>query len=211
MAAEPRVVAELGRPETPQETATRKAASSKTYRSSQTARNLIAALIITLIIVAVVIFGVPRGSTPEAEPIDVAAVAESVEIAEGHELIVPDAPESWRVNRAFVDRDDLSAWTVVYAPASGFVTMAQGFDADPAWATRVLGGANADGTVTIDGVTWTQYDISNPERAGGITAAMSTEVGTDTVLLYGVADEEILQQAAESVSASIHDLESENE
>jgi hypothetical protein len=38
-----RVVAELGRPETPEETAARKAESSRVYRSSQNFRNLIAA------------------------------------------------------------------------------------------------------------------------------------------------------------------------
>ncbi|MEV8266077.1 DUF4245 family protein [Microbacterium sp. NPDC076911] len=211
MASQQRIVAELGRPETPQETANRKAASSHAYRSSQTARNLIAALLITLVLVAIVIFGVPRGSAPEAEPIDVAAVAESVEAAEGQSVIVPDAPDSWRVNRAYVDRNDLSAWTVVYAPTSGFVRIAQGFDADAAWTTRVLGGANSGDSVSIDGITWTQYDISDPDRAGGITAAMSTQVGDDTVLIYGVADDELLLQAAESVSESIHQLETESQ
>ncbi|HYP73058.1 MAG TPA: DUF4245 domain-containing protein, partial [Microbacterium sp.] len=61
----PRVVAELGRPETPQETADRKAASSAAYRSSKTFRNLIAALLITVAVVAVVYLGVPRGSLAE--------------------------------------------------------------------------------------------------------------------------------------------------
>ena len=52
--AGPRIVAELGRPETPQETADRKAASSARYRSSKTFRNLVAALLITIAVVAVV-------------------------------------------------------------------------------------------------------------------------------------------------------------
>ena len=43
MAKQPRVVAELGRPETPDETAARKAASSAAYRSSKTVRNLVVA------------------------------------------------------------------------------------------------------------------------------------------------------------------------
>src|SRR3546814_6486486 len=70
-----RVVAELGRPETPEETAARKAESSRIYRSSQSFRNLIAALVVTLIVVAVVIFGVHRGDVAEAPEIDVAAEA----------------------------------------------------------------------------------------------------------------------------------------
>ena len=43
MAQHPRIVAELGRPETPDETASRKAESSRVYRASQNTRNLIVA------------------------------------------------------------------------------------------------------------------------------------------------------------------------
>ena len=81
MAQNPRVVAELGRPETPDETASRKAESSRIYRSSQNTRNLVAALLVTLAVVAVIIFAVPRGAPPAADPIDVAAVAESISSA----------------------------------------------------------------------------------------------------------------------------------
>ena len=52
MARGPRVVAELGRPETAAETAARKAESSRVYRSSQTTRNLIAALLVTIAMLA---------------------------------------------------------------------------------------------------------------------------------------------------------------
>ena len=68
MARAPRVVAELGRPETAQETADRKAEFSRTYRASQNTRNLIAALLVTLAVVVVIVFAVPRGSLPEREP-----------------------------------------------------------------------------------------------------------------------------------------------
>ena len=52
MARGPRIVAELGRPETPDETAARKAESSRVYRASQNTRNLVAALLVTLAVVA---------------------------------------------------------------------------------------------------------------------------------------------------------------
>ena len=51
MAKSPRIVAELGRPETPDETAARKAESSRVHRESQNTRNLVAALIVTIAIV----------------------------------------------------------------------------------------------------------------------------------------------------------------
>ncbi len=164
MAHTPRVVAELGRPETPDEAASRKAESSRVYRASQNTRNLIAALLATLAVVAVIIFAVPRGELPPAEPIDVAAVAQSIEDAEGRTVIVPEVPEEWIVNRASVEGEATSAWTIVYVPdkEAGFLRVAQGFDADPAWTTRVLSGATVDGTVTVEGVEWDRYSIPEP-------------------------------------------------
>jgi hypothetical protein len=212
MAQNPRIVAELGRPETPDETASRKAESSRVYRASQNTRNLIAALLVTLVVVAIIIFAVPRGEPPQAEPIDVAAVAEGMESAEGRTVLVPDVPEAWIVNRASIEGDSTAAWTIVYVPdeTAGFLRVAQGFDADPAWTTRVLSGASVDGTVTIDGVEWDRYDIPDPSRAGNISAALSTQAGDDIVLVYGSTDDETLALAAASVADQIIALREES-
>ena len=211
MAHTPRVVAELGRPETPDEAASRKAESSRVYRASQNTRNLIAALLATLAVVAVIIFAVPRGELPPAEPIDVAAVAQSIEDAEGRTVIVPEVPEEWIVNRASVEGEATSAWTIVYVPdkEAGFLRVAQGFDADPAWTTRVLSGATVDGTVTVEGVEWDRYSIPNPERAGNISAALSTQAGDDTILIYGSTDEDTLELAAASLAEQVLALREE--
>lgn len=209
MAQGPRIVAELGRPETPEETADRKAESSRIYRASQTTRNLIAALLATLIVVTIVIFAVPRGTPPEAAPIDVAAVAARVEAAQGRPVIAPDAPEDWRVNSAKMEGGSTQAWTIVYAPESGFLRIAQGFDADETWPTRMLNGADVDGTVTIDGIVWDRYAIDDPARAGNVSAALSVHAGPDTILVYGSADEKTLENAAASVSSEIQRLRDE--
>ncbi|MFG6491459.1 DUF4245 family protein [Microbacterium sp. P03] len=208
-----RVVAELGRPETAGETAARKAESSRVYRSSQTTRNLVAALLVTLAVVAVIIFAVPRGQPAPRAALDVSAVAQSVSSNLERTVIVPAVPESWTVNGAAVEGDAVAAWTVVYAPdeASGFLRIAQGFDADAAWPTRVLNGAGADDTVTIDGIEWTSYRIANPEAAGNISAALSTQAGRDTVMVYGTSSQEALDAAASSVSEQIRELRQEAE
>jgi hypothetical protein len=205
MAQNPRIVAELGRPETPEETASRKAESSRIYRSSQNTRNLVAALLVTLAVVAVIVFAVPRGAPPAADPIDVAAVAQSISSAEGRTVLVPEVPEEWLVNRASIEGDSTAAWTIVYVPdeSSGFLRIAQGFDADPAWTTRVLTGASVDGTVTIGGVEWDSYSIPNPSRAGNVSAALSTQAGDDIVLVYGSTDDATLELAAASVADQI--------
>lgn len=213
MASSPRIVAELGRPETPQETADRKAASSAAYRASKTNRNLIAALLVTLALVAVIIFAVPRGEMPAREPIDVAAIAADVSDAEGRAVLVPDGAEDWVVNSARIDADDVRAWTIVYAPEKGYFRVAQGFDADEAWPARVLGGASATDTVTIDGVTWDRYDITDLERSGNISVALVTTAGPDTVMIYGGGglEDDVLEQAATSVADQVIALQEDAE
>ncbi|KAA9110137.1 DUF4245 family protein [Microbacterium rhizomatis] len=208
MASGPRIVAELGRPETPDETAARKAESSRVYRSSQTVRNLIAALLVTLAVVAVIVFAVPRGTPAPAAPIDVAAVATSVGSGLQRTVITPKVPTEWIVNRAAVEGDATAAWTIVYVPdaAQGFLRVAQGFDADPAWPTRVLSGASIDGNTTIDGIVWDTYRISDPSRAGNVSAAMSTVAGPDTILIYGSTDDAAMRTAAAGVADQVRAL-----
>ncbi len=62
----PAVVAELGRPETPEETAERKAENSRNHRNRQTVNNLVLSLIATVAVVALIVLFVPRGQTPSA-------------------------------------------------------------------------------------------------------------------------------------------------
>lgn len=215
MAREPRIVAELGRPETAEETAARKAESSRVYRSSQNVRNLVAALLATLAVVVVIVLGVPRGTPPEQGPIDVAAVATDVARAENRTVIAPEMPDSWVVNGARVEGiSDVSAFSVVYAPAGederGFLRLAQGFDADESWPARVLSGAAPQDTVTIDGITWDRYEL-DPDRTGNISAALATTAGPDTVIIYGAANDSAFEEAARSVADQISALREEAE
>ncbi|MEV5068525.1 DUF4245 domain-containing protein [Microbacterium sp. LMI12-1-1.1] len=211
----PRIVAELGRPETPEETADRKAESSRVYRSSQNVRNLIAALLATLAVVVVIVFAVPRGTPPEREPIDVSAVAADIAASEDRTVITPELSDGWVVNNARIEGNGpVRAFTVVYAPAGederGFLRVAQGFDADESWAARVLSGSAPQDTVTIDGITWERYDL-DPDRTGNITVALATDAGADTVLIYGAASEKALEETARSVTDQITALREEAE
>lgn len=206
MAQRERIVAELGRPETAAEAAARKAESSRVYRSSQTFRNLIAALVITLGVVAIVIFAVPRGEPAPQEPIDVEAVAREVSLTlDGSTALVPAVPDTWLVTSATVAGEDPRTWTVLYVPDgdAGFVRVAQGFGADQRWATRELSGADPAGTIVIGGVEWVEYDIPDPARAGNISAAISTTLGDDTVLVYGATDAATLRVVAEGLTEQI--------
>ncbi len=204
MASGPRVVAELGRPETAGETADRKAASSAAYRSSKTFKNLIVALLVTLAVVAVIAFGVPRGSFPEPAPADVAAAAESAEASVGRELLVPQVPDEWRANSARLEGTGM--WRVVYAPPTGFVRIAQGLDAAPTWASETLGGLAPTGTVTVAGIQWDEYAIPSAAQSAGVSYALATDAGADTVLIYGSTSAATAARAAEGVADQIRDL-----
>lgn len=204
-----RIVAELGRPETPEETAARKAESSRVYRASQTFRNLIAALLVTVAVVAVVIFAVPRGTPAPAPRIDVVAEAAATGDALGRPVLAASVPDDWYINAATIEGGTVQAWTVVYAPDDdrGFLRVAQGFDAGETWPAEVLSGASASGTVTIDGVQWSEYRIASPERAENISYALGTVAGTDRFLIYGSAAPELAATVARSLAPGILDMQ----
>ncbi|MBT9605584.1 DUF4245 family protein [Microbacterium sp.] len=204
-----RVVAELGRPETPDETAARKAESSRRYRSSKTFRNLIAALLATVAVVLVVIAAVPRGEpAPRPQP-DVPALAAELSDDLGRPALSPALPDGWRVNQAMTEgQGGVEAWTMVYVRSgeSGFVRVAQGLDAGEEWVAQILGGARSTETIEIDGLDWAVYRPSDPERAGNISYALSTPAGPDQVLIYGDASPETTAIAAASVTAQVREL-----
>src|SRR6478735_6355945 len=95
----PAVVAELGRPETPEETAARKAQNSANHRNRQTVNNLVYSLLATLALVAVIVLVVPRGNpTADAPAIDYAKVAQEAQGSEPDPLLVPKLPAGWKAN-----------------------------------------------------------------------------------------------------------------
>jgi hypothetical protein len=204
------IVAELGRPETPEETAARKAASSKAYRSSQTMRSLVAALLVTLAVVLVIVFAVPRGEPTEAEAIDVVGIAANVESSMDRPALVPELGDFWRVNAAALESGATVVWDVTLAPADdderGFIRMAQAFDADVAWAPQRLNGVAPTDTVDIGGLEW---DVFAPGKAGAdqnVTYAIGTQAGTDYVLLYGSRSAASTADLAESLVPQIRAL-----
>lgn len=204
-----RVVAELGRPETPDETAARKAESSRIYRSSQTFRNLIAAIIVTVVVVFIVIFGVPRGELPDRESIDPAPVASQASESLGRTVLVPVVPAEWRVNAAEVSSDGgSSAWSIAYVPGEeGFIRFAQAFDTDEVWARSALAGSSPTDSIQIDGVEWDVFEPADPSRAANISYALGTQAGSDYVLLYGAATPDQAAELARIVAPDVKKLQ----
>lgn len=203
-----RVVAELGRPETPAETAARKAAFSKVYRGSQNFRSLIAAIIATVVVVGVIIFGVPRGELEPPAEIKVAEIASRVERDTKHPIVVPVGTETWHANKARYTGGSPATWEITYAPGDGlgFLRVSQAINGDNGWASRELSASTLGETVELDGVSWQEYTFRDPSKSGNVSYALGTQAGTDHILVFGSSSQELITETATGLSAQITEL-----
>lgn len=201
------IVAELGRPETPRETAERKAASSRLHRSNQTALNLVAALIVSLGVVLLIVLVVVRPAPPPPEPVDYASIAAEAQPTVGEPLASPTLPDGWVSNSAKLESssDDITSWYIGFiTPGEQFIALRQGIDANATWLAAQIGFAKASGTVTINGVTWQLHDNrSAGDDAGNLAYVMTAEVGGSTVVLFGTAPDRDFETLAEAVSGQL--------
>jgi hypothetical protein len=205
---EPRVVAELGRPETPEETAVRKADDAVKRRQRQTVRNLVASLLASLAVVAVIVLIVPRSDTPIERDVDVRAVAAQAQAGIEQELAVPELPDGWRSNDASLrqgEADGVRAWYAGYlTPSNEYAGMYQGLGANPTWTAELLANTIATGVVMIDGVEWTVYDNRESDAdVGNARYGLVTEAGESTFVLLGTADPEEFETLARAIVPAI--------
>jgi hypothetical protein len=205
---EPRVVAELGRPETPEETAVRKADDAVKRRQRQTVRNLVASLLASLAVVAVIVLIVPRSDTPIERDVDVPAVAAQAQAGIEQELAVPELPDGWRSNDASLrqgEADGVRAWYAGYlTPSNEYAGMYQGLGANPTWTAELLANTIATGVVMIDGVEWTVYDNRDSDAdVGNARYGLVTEAGESTFVLLGTAAPEEFETLARAIVPAI--------
>ena len=212
----PRVVAELGRPETPAETKTRLAENSRKYRSHKTVNNLILSLLATLGMVLVLVLLVPRSEAPQNRDVDFAAVAAQVQPGLTDPLLVPDLPSGWTANAAqwrLGGSDKIPSWYIGLITANTeFIGLTQALGANPSWLADELADAPVAGTVTIAGVTWDVYRNTAPEDdRGNFESALVTTSGDSTYLLVGTADDEEFAALAEVIAEQISSNKTEGQ
>jgi hypothetical protein len=150
---DPPIVAELGRPETPEETAARKAENSRKHRANQNLRNLIWSLLATLIVVLVLVLVVVRPDPAPVAAIDYRAVAGQAQVDSTATLAAPPLDSSWSANAAEIrTAADITVWYIGFiTPSRQFIAMNQGIDANATWVDIVLG-ITPIGTTIIAGV-----------------------------------------------------------
>ena len=200
------IVAELGRAETPQETAARKAEASRLHRSNQTTLNLIAALVVSLGVVLIAVLVVVRPDPAPPESVDFAAVAAQAQPTVDAPLVVPELPDGWSANSAKLETSaGVTSWYIgLITPDTQFIGVHQGLDANTTWLAGQLGSAQATGTATIDGVTWNLYDNRHAtDDPGNLAYAMTAEQGVSTLVLFGTASDSEFETLAASMSAQL--------
>lgn len=205
---EPRVVAELGRPETPEETAARKADDAVKRRQRQTVKNLVGSLVASLAVVAVIVLLVPRSDEPIERDIDVPAVAAQAQVGIEQQLAVPELPEGWRSNAAELRdnrADGVTAWYAGYlTPSDEYAGMYQGLGANPTWTADLLANTIATGVTTIDGVEWTVYDNrETTAEVGNARYGLVTEAGDSTFVLLGTASPAEFETLARAIAPAV--------
>jgi len=186
-----RIVAELGRPETPDETAARKAETSRAHRASQTVRNLVWSLGASLGVVLLVVLVVVRPDPAPAELIDYGVVASEAQQSVDATLAAPVLPSGWTANAAELRADgDIQIWYVGFiTPEQQFIALNQGIDANPTWVDNLLDGARTSSTVSIDGVAWSVYDDRDSANPGNLAYAMTASERGSTYVLFGTAND----------------------
>lgn len=203
---EPRIVAELGRPETPEETFARKAENSRKHRANQTLFNLVIATVASLGIVLLLVLVVVRPTDDRPVTADYQTIAADAQTDASEPLLAPTLPPDWYANSARLSTtSSVQTWYVgfVTPPSTSpqFVALEQGIDANETWLSIVTDGAPATDTTTIDGIDWIIYDRRSSTDAGNYAYSMSAQVAGSTVVLHGTASDDEFELLAASIAA----------
>ncbi|PZF56777.1 DUF4245 domain-containing protein [Curtobacterium sp. MCSS17_008] len=198
------IVAELGRPETPEETWARKDAARRSRREHQTAFNLVLALIASLGIVLFLVAVVVRPDQTVDRTVDYQQIAAEADVP-GVTLAAPDLPDGFSSNRAdFQERtsDGVQVWTVgLVTPDRQYIGLQQGIDANDSWVSNQLDQKPATGDRTIDGTEWTVYDRRDEGKdAGNHAYSLVSTFDRNTIVLSGTADDASFTTLAKAVT-----------
>jgi len=187
------IVAELGRAETPDEIADRRAASSRAHRTNQTLVNLLlaigASLVIVVVIVLVVVRPAPAGNTHE---VDYLSTAKQAQPTVDEELAAPSLPSGWYANRAELSTPDggIATWGIgLISPGSRYVGLTQGLKADTTWVADQVDNLQPTSSHRYGGIGWKVYDHRDEAANSGddsdVDYALVATTAGSTIVLTG--------------------------
>ena len=204
------IVAELGRAETAQETADRKATASAARRNNQTVLNLVIALAASLLVVFVIVVVVVRpdqSGPPKA--VDWVSVAKDAQQSVSTKLVVPRLPTTWSANRAeLIDSqsaaDGIASWQIGFlTPSTQYIGLVQGIKADATWVSSQLQQKKSTGDASFGGLSWQVYDHRSADHPGNLAYALVTSVGDSTVVLAGTGSDSEFATLATEISGEL--------
>ena len=201
---EPRIVAELGRPETPEETAARKAENSRNHRANQTLRNLVYSLVATVAVVIVLVAVVVRPTPDAAGTVNWHTVAAEAQIPDGGAVSDPTLPDGWTANAAEIryDKYKTAYWYIGFiTPKGEFLALEQRVAADDRWLADHLSvdDLSVPTTKTTGTLDWGVYSISPDDDPGNYaTVWESSSLGQFD--LYGSATDNDFATLAAAVA-----------
>ncbi|MBO9041923.1 MULTISPECIES: DUF4245 domain-containing protein [Curtobacterium] len=201
------IVAELGRPETAEETWARKDAARTARRQHQTAFNLVIALIASLGIVLFLVAVVVRPDTTVDRTVDYQQIAAKANV-DDVTLVAPPLPDGYSANRAdFASKttDGVDVWTVGFVtPDKQYLGLQQGIDANASWVSNQLDQRPSTGDRTIGDTEWTVYDRrAEGTDAGNHAYSLVSTFGKNTIVLSGTADDKAFRTVATAVSREL--------
>jgi hypothetical protein len=202
---DPRVVAELGRPETPDETFARKAENSRKHRANQTLFNLVVAIIASLGIVLFLVLVVVRPNDQTPVTVDYQTIAEDAQTNASEPLLAPTLPADWYANSARLGiTSSVQTWYIGLvtptSPSAQFIALEQGIDANETWLSIVTDNALATGSTTIEGIDWTIFDRRSSSDTGNYAYSMSAQIAGSTIVLHGTATDAEFELLAASLA-----------
>jgi hypothetical protein len=203
---DPRVVAELGRPETPDETFARKAENSRKHRANQTLFNLVVAIIASLGIVLFLVLVVVRPNAQTPVTVDYQTIAADAQTNASEPLLAPTLPADWYANSARLGiTSSVQTWYIGLvtptSPSAQFIALEQGIDANETWLSIVTDNALATGATTIEGIDWTIFDRRSSSDTGNYAYSMSAQIAGSTIVLHGTATDAEFELLAASLAA----------
>lgn len=202
----PRVVAELGRPETPAETAARKAENSRKHRANQTLINLVLALGASLAIVLFLVLVVVRPDGATRPNVNFIKDAAGLQSQVATTLAAPVLPSTWKANRDGLSSgaDGIQSWEIgLISPSNQYIGFVQGISANPTWVSNQLEQARATGETVIGGVKWAVYDLRDSASPGNFAYSLSGTIGKSSLVLHGTATDAEFHTLATAIAAQL--------
>jgi hypothetical protein len=202
----PRVVAELGRPETPAETAARKAETSRAHRANQTTRNLVLALLASLVVVLFTVLMVVRHDPGPAAAVDYRSIARQAQPTVQQPLAAPALPKGWRANDAELKQGDGASqtWYIgLLTPKQQFIGVEEGIATTDEWFGSLLGKIKSTGSKQIQGTNWTTYYQRKVADPGNFAYSMSATIDGARIVLHGGASKAEFLTLAGAVTSEL--------